>query len=113
MDPTLQRQRLKRASLAQGMKALQGVVAKQGLLGGLKDVAKVARAGRGFLDEVNYSMHVGTEGRDEAAVSSWEPAASWCQRRDGAGVTSCCDAGDGSCEAACGASSSTCACGAS
>jgi len=68
MDPTLQRQRLKRANLAQGVKALQGVVAQEGLLGGLKDAARIALAGRGFLDDVNYSMHVGTEGRDEAAV---------------------------------------------
>jgi FAD/FMN-containing dehydrogenase len=68
MDPVLQRQRLKRASLARGVKALKGVVAGEGLLGGLKDAAKVALAGRGFLDEVNYSMHVGTEGAAEAAV---------------------------------------------
>ena len=68
MDPTLQRQRLKRASLAQGVKALKGVVAGEGLLAGLKDVARVALAGRGFLDEVNYSMHVGTEAPDQAGV---------------------------------------------
>lgn len=68
MDPTLQRQRLKRASLAQGMKALKGVVAGEGLLAGLKDAARVALAGRGFLDEVPYSMHVGTEWPDEAGV---------------------------------------------
>lgn len=70
MDPVLQKQRLKRGSVKQGIKALQGVVASQGLLSGLKDVAKVAIAGRDFLDDVNYSMHVCTEGRDEAAASS-------------------------------------------
>ena len=69
MDPTLQRQRLRRASLAQGMKALKGVVANEGLLGGLRDAAKVALAGRGFLDDVSYSMHVGTEAPDDAGVA--------------------------------------------
>ena len=70
MDPTLQRQRLKRARLAQGVAALKGVVANEGLLGGLRDVARVALAGRGFLDEVNYSVHVGTEGRDAGEVNA-------------------------------------------
>ncbi len=69
MDPTLQRQRLKRAKLAQGVAALKGVVANEGLLGGLRDAAKVALAGRGFLDDVNYSMHVGTEAPDDAGVA--------------------------------------------
>lgn len=68
MDPTLQRQRLKRAKLAQGLDALKGVVATEGLLGGLRDAARVALAGRGFLDDVNFSMHVGTEAPDAAAV---------------------------------------------
>ncbi|MCU0974933.1 MAG: FAD-binding oxidoreductase [Steroidobacteraceae bacterium] len=69
MDPTLQRQRLKRASLAEGVKALKGVVANEGLLGGLRDAAKVAIAGRGFLDDVSHSMHVGTEAPDDAGVA--------------------------------------------
>ncbi len=69
MDPVLSRQRLKRASIAQGLTALRGVVASaDGVAAALRDVARVALAGRGFLDEVNYSVHVGTESGDAASV---------------------------------------------
>lgn len=71
MDPELTRQRMKRASLAQDVKALAGVVTSaKSLLGGVREAAKVVAAGRSFLDESPYSVHVGTEGRDEAAVKS-------------------------------------------
>jgi FAD/FMN-containing dehydrogenase len=70
MDPTLQRQRLKRGRLAQGARAVAGVIAAEGLLSGLKDAAKVAIAGRGFLDDVGYSMHVGTEAHDHAGAAA-------------------------------------------
>jgi FAD/FMN-containing dehydrogenase len=69
MDPELTRQRMKRASLAQDVKALAGVVTSaKSLLGGVREAAKVVVAGRSFLDESPYSVHVGTEGRDEVAV---------------------------------------------
>lgn len=69
MDPELTRQRMRRASLAQDVKALAGVVTSaKSLLGGVKEAAKVVVAGRSFLDESPYSVHVGTEGRDEVAV---------------------------------------------
>lgn len=69
MDPVLSHQRLKRARISQGLEALKGVVASSGGIGAaLRDVAKVAIAGRGFLDAVNYSVHVGTEGHDPASV---------------------------------------------
>lgn len=69
MDPVLTAQRMKRAGLAQDLKAVKGVITSaRGLTAGLKEAAKVALAGRGFLDEAPYSMHVGTEGRTEASV---------------------------------------------
>ena len=69
MDPELTRQRMKRASLTQDVKALAGVVTSaKSLLGGVREAAKVVAAGRSFLDESPYSVHVGTEGRDEDAV---------------------------------------------
>jgi FAD/FMN-containing dehydrogenase len=69
MDPVLQHQRMKRASLAKDLGALKGVATSQGsLVSGVIEAAKVVAAGRSFLDGVAYSMHVGTEGRDEAAV---------------------------------------------
>ena len=70
MDPVLTAQRMKRAGLAQDLKAVRGVITSaRGLGAGLKEAAKVALAGRGFLDEAPYSMHVGTEGRTSAAVA--------------------------------------------
>lgn len=70
MDPVLKAQRMKRAGLAQDLKAVKGVITSaRGLAAGLKEAAKVALAGRSFLDEAPYSMHVGAEGRTEAAVT--------------------------------------------
>jgi FAD/FMN-containing dehydrogenase len=70
MDPVLAEQRMKRAGLAQDLKAVKGVIGSARSLGsGLREAARVALAGRGFLDEAPYSMHVGTEGRTEAAVT--------------------------------------------
>jgi FAD/FMN-containing dehydrogenase len=69
MDPTLQRQRMKRTSLAQDVKALKGVVTSATSLGkGVKEAVKVAVAGRTFLEEASYSTHYIVEGRDEAEV---------------------------------------------
>jgi FAD/FMN-containing dehydrogenase len=71
MDPSLQRQRMKRAGLANDMKALKGVITSApGLARGVKEAAKVALAGRRFLDDVPYSLHLGTEGRHEAEVKA-------------------------------------------
>ncbi len=71
MDPTLQKQRMKRAGLAKDLRALSGVVSSARTMAeGVKEAAKVAIAGRRFLDDVPYSMHIGTEGRDEASVAA-------------------------------------------
>jgi FAD/FMN-containing dehydrogenase len=71
MDPGLQHQRMKRASLAKDLKALSGVVTSaRSLTAGIKEAAKVAIAGRRFLDDVPYSLHLGSEGRDDASVSA-------------------------------------------
>ena len=69
MDPTLQRQRMKRTSLAQDVKALKGVVSAAGSIGsGIKEAAKVVAAGRGFLEEHGHSAHFALEAEDEAAA---------------------------------------------
>ncbi len=71
MDPVLQRQRLKRESLKKDLTALKGVVTSAGGLGrGVKEAVKVAVAGRRFLDDTAYSMHVVVEGRDDRAAES-------------------------------------------
>jgi D-lactate dehydrogenase (cytochrome) len=69
MDPELQRQRMKRQGLAKDLKALKGVVTSaRNVASGLKQAARVVAAGRSFLDDAPYSLHVGSEGRSEAAV---------------------------------------------
>lgn len=70
-DPNLQRVRMKRASLAADMKALAGVIKGQkNMLSGLREAAKIAVAGRDFVDENEYSVHVAVEGRSNAAVEA-------------------------------------------
>lgn len=71
-DPNLQRVRLKRASLAADFKTLGNVVTGQkgGLLKGIKEGAKVAFAGRGYVDDAAYSVHLAVEGHSEAEVDA-------------------------------------------
>lgn len=64
-DPGLQKQRMKRASLTEDAKALGNVMkAAGGGLAGLKAGAKLIAAGRSFLDDANFSMHLSIDGRD-------------------------------------------------
>jgi FAD/FMN-containing dehydrogenase len=71
-DPNLQRVRMTRASLMSDAGALKNVITKQkgGLLKGLKEGAKVALAGRGFMEEVAYSIHWVVEGHSDAEVAA-------------------------------------------
>ena len=63
-DPFLQAQRMKRDSLASDAKSLVNMMKAQGsLLKGLKEGAKVALAGRSFLDDVPFSLHCIAERR--------------------------------------------------
>lgn len=66
-DPGLQAVRMKRSSLAADAKALGAVVKSAGgVLKGLKEGAKVVMAGRGFLEEGTFSIHLSLDGRDAA-----------------------------------------------
>ena len=71
-DPNLQRVRMTRASLMADAEALKNVITrnKGGLLKGLKEGAKVALAGRGFMEDVAYSLHWVVEGHSEAEVAA-------------------------------------------
>ncbi|MYH68816.1 MAG: FAD-binding oxidoreductase [Gammaproteobacteria bacterium] len=61
-DPFLQQQRLQRESLMKDVKALAGVVKASGsVVGAVKDGLKTAIAGRGFMEDVAYSLHVMVE----------------------------------------------------
>ena len=68
-DPNLNAIRMQRQSLASDAKKLVGMMKKQrGLLKGLKEGAKVALAGRDFLKDANFSLHIMTEGRSQASA---------------------------------------------
>ncbi|MDX1517438.1 MAG: FAD-binding oxidoreductase, partial [Woeseiaceae bacterium] len=68
-DPRLQAVRLQRESLMSDVKKLAGVMKAGGsVLGALREGAKVAVAGRGYMKNVQYSLHVMIEDRSRAAV---------------------------------------------
>ena len=70
-DPYLQAVRMQRESIMSDVKKLAGVLKSgKGLVGSLKDGARVALAGRGFMDEVKFSMHVMIEEKTAAQAGA-------------------------------------------
>ncbi len=70
-DPFLNAIRMKRDSLAGDAKQLVGMMKKQGsVLKALKEGVKVVAAGRDFLKDANFSLHVLAEGRIQAAADA-------------------------------------------
>lgn len=68
-DPGLTRVRMQREGLARDLKVAAAVVGKQkSLVKGLVEVGRMALAGREFLGEDEYSLHLNAEGRCAAAV---------------------------------------------
>jgi len=66
-DPFLQAQRMKRDSLASDARHLVGMMKSQGgFWKGLKEGVKVVSAGRSFLDEARFSVHLIAEGLTQA-----------------------------------------------
>ncbi|MFN3607616.1 MAG: FAD-binding oxidoreductase [Hyphomonas sp.] len=69
-DPGLTRVRLKRASLMADTKTLTNVIKAQGnILKGIQEGAKVALAGRNFMEANSWSLHIIVEGRSKAGVA--------------------------------------------
>ncbi|MEM9208656.1 MAG: FAD-binding oxidoreductase, partial [Pseudomonadota bacterium] len=70
-DPNLQAVRMQRESLMSDVRKFAGVL-KSGdsLLGAIRDGARVAIAGRGFMEGVQYSLHVLIEDRSTAAAEA-------------------------------------------
>jgi len=61
-DPVLHKVRMRRESLAKDIKALGNVMKKSGsLLGAVKQGAKIALAGRGYMEDVVYAYNFTTE----------------------------------------------------
>lgn len=70
-DPNLARIRLRRASLLQDVKTLAAVIgAQKNVLDGVKQGARMALAGRGFMDDAGYTLHLITEGASKAQVEA-------------------------------------------
>lgn len=70
-DPYLQSQRLRRESLAKDLKALGGVMKSSGsVVGALREGAKVAMAGRRYMDDVRWSLHITVEESTAAGASA-------------------------------------------
>lgn len=68
-DPYLQAQRMRRESLVKDAKSLLGMMKAQGSVWkAVKEGAHVVAAGRGFLDDVPFSLHCIAEGRHQGAV---------------------------------------------
>lgn len=69
LDPALQQGQLGKADVATGLQAAAAVFkTSRGFFDGLKQVAKIAFAGRGFLRGATYSGHWLVDGVDRAAV---------------------------------------------
>jgi FAD/FMN-containing dehydrogenase len=70
-DPYLQSARMKRESMAADAKKFIGALKSAGGVGAaLKQGAKMAVAGRGFMDDVKWSFHVMIEDRSDAAAKA-------------------------------------------
>ncbi|WP_298334939.1 FAD-binding oxidoreductase [uncultured Erythrobacter sp.] len=70
-DPYLNAIRMKRDSLTSDAKQLVGMMKKQGgVLKALKEGAKVIAAGRDFLKDANFSLHILAEARIQAAADA-------------------------------------------
>jgi D-lactate dehydrogenase (cytochrome) len=68
-DPNLAKIRMRRASLVADAKTLAAVVTSQkNIFEGVKQGAKMALAGRSFMDDAGYTLHVITEGASKAGV---------------------------------------------
>jgi FAD/FMN-containing dehydrogenase len=70
-DPKLNAIRMTRESMTNDAKSLVGVMKKQGsMLKALKEGAKIISAGRNFLKDASFSLHVLSEGRIQAAADA-------------------------------------------
>lgn len=68
-DPYLQQVRMQRESILSDVKKLAGVVKASGsVLGAIRDSTRLALAGRGYMKDVQYSLHVMLEETTEAAA---------------------------------------------
>ena len=84
-DPVMRAQRMKRESLLADAKALGNVISAQdSVLSGLREGVRVAVAGRGFMKDVDYSVHfMVEEATQRAAEESVERIRAICTAEGG------------------------------
>ncbi len=84
-DPRLQSVRLQRESLASDIRKFTGVLKSAGsIAGALRDGAKLALAGRSFMDDVDYSLHIMIEKRyRESLVAALDEVREICKGQGG------------------------------
>ncbi len=84
-DPVLQQQRMKRESLVKDVKAFSDVLkSSDSVSSAIKDAAQLSVAGRGFMDKVNFSIHVTVEqDSDVAADQAINEIRGMCKRTGG------------------------------
>ncbi|MEV0593490.1 FAD-binding oxidoreductase [Nonomuraea cavernae] len=71
MDPVLQGREVRDASIADGARAMTGVIGSQGnLVRGIRQAAKVALAGRRVAREHHYALHGIVEARSDAEADA-------------------------------------------
>lgn len=84
-DPSLARIRMRRASLLADAGTLAKVVtAQKNLVEGVKEGARMALAGRSFLDDADFSLHAIVEGRSKAGVEADAAALRAAMKKHGA-----------------------------
>lgn len=70
-DPGFTTLRTTHVGLKDGLKMLSGVAKEQSsVAAGLKEALKVASAGRRYLENIGYSIHITVDGRDEQEAES-------------------------------------------
>ena len=87
-DPALQKQRMKRESLAKDAKAFTDVIkANQSIKGAVKDAIQLSTSGRRFMDEVDYSLHITIEQHsDHAADHAFNEIQRMCEDAGGKAI---------------------------
>ena len=87
-DPYLQQVRMQRESIVADVKKLAGVVKASGsVMGAIKDSAKLALAGRGYMKDVRYSLHVMIEeATSDAANHGLSEARRICEANNGSEI---------------------------
>jgi FAD/FMN-containing dehydrogenase len=84
-DPALQKQRMKRESLAKDVKVFSDVLkSNNSITGAIKDAVQLSTSGRRFMDKVEYSIHITIEqNSDDSADQTLKEIRQLCEKAGG------------------------------